>query len=71
MNNVLANTGWSREHMGSNDPFVSGQINLQSLEYMLLSAHGKGYTFYGTHDGERHIIKQIPLPAYGEYATMH
>jgi hypothetical protein len=51
-------------------PYVSGRISLQTLEYVLLSSFGLGYTSYGSREGERHIIKKIHLMPYGEITTM-
>lgn len=65
-NQILGNYGTSTTITAPNY-FISGNVNLQNLEYVLLSSFGLGYTSYGSRDGERHIIKKIPLPAYGEY----
>ena len=39
---------------------------MENLDYVLLSSFGLGYTSYGSREGERHIIKKIPLNKYME-----
>ena len=69
-NHTLANFGSSRPHSAGN-PFISERIHIQNLEYVLLSCFGLGYSSYSSREGERHIIKKIPLPPYGEHALIN
>ena len=69
INSVLGHYGTSDINNAS-QPFVSGRISLQPLDYVLLSSFGLGYTSYGVREGERHIIKKIALEPYGQIATI-
>ena len=64
-NNVLGNYGTSKTYR-QGTPYVSNRINLQPLDYVMLNSYGFGNTSYGSREGERHIIKKIPLSPYGE-----
>ena len=65
-NNILAHFENSQEH-NKNNPFISQNVNLQNLDYVFLSSYSLGYSSYNSKDGERHVIKKIPLGMYGEY----
>ena len=68
-NYVLANFGTSEYHT-LDKPFISENINLQNLDYVLLCSNGLGYTSYGSREGERHIIKKIQLSnTYNELSS--
>ena len=69
INSVISNYGTSITRTASN-PFITGRVSLQSLDYVLLSSFSLGYTSYGSREGERHIIKKIGLMPYGEISTM-
>jgi len=69
VNSVMGNYGVSKTH-DANSPFLSGRISLQPLDYVLLSSFGLGYTSYGSREGERHIVKKIPLAPYGELTAI-
>jgi len=69
INSVISNYGTSITRTASN-PFITGRVSLQSLDYVLLSSFSLGYTSYGSREGERHIIKKIGLMPYGEISSM-
>jgi hypothetical protein len=68
-NSVLNNYGTSKTYT-NRLPYKSNPISLQPLDYVLLNAYGLGNTSYGSREGERHIIKKIPLSSYGETTVM-
>ena len=68
-NTVLNNYGQSKLYTRQ-APYKSNPISLQPLDYLLLNAYGLGNTSYGSREGERHIIKKIPLASYGETTTI-
>ena len=68
-NAVLGNFGTSQTYR-QGTPYRSNPITLQPLDYVLLNAYGFGNTSYGSREGERHIIKKIPLSPYGQTTTM-
>ena len=64
-NYVLSNHEVSEIH-NRRKPYISDAVILENLDYVLLSSFGLGYTSYGSREGERHIIKKIPLNKYME-----
>jgi predicted GIY-YIG superfamily endonuclease len=64
-NYVLSNHEVSEFH-NVRKPYISDAVILENLDYVLLSSFGLGYTSYGSREGERHIIKKIPLNKYME-----
>ena len=68
-NAVLNNFGTSQTYTNL-VPYRSNPLSLQPLDYVLLNAYGLGNTSYGSREGERHIVKKIPLSAYGQTTVM-
>ncbi len=69
-NNILSHAGVSKT-ISYNERLLTGNINLQNLDYMLLCSNGFAYSSYNVRAGERNILKKISLGSYGEYTKDH
>jgi hypothetical protein len=69
LNAVLGNYGTSQTY-NNTVPYISNPISLQPFDYVLMNAYGLGNTSYGNRQGERRIIKNIPLSSYGETTVL-
>jgi hypothetical protein len=55
-NHILSHFRVSRT-IAYNDRFVTGNINLQNLDYILLCSNGFAYSSYNARAGERNVLK--------------
>jgi hypothetical protein len=68
-NQVLNNYGTSKT-CTYDKPYISERVNLQPLDYVLLNSFGLGNNSYSSRQGEKNVIKKIPLNAYGEMSSV-